>query len=85
MLLTDYQAKHLVYELTRRCASESEEKLAAAAAGAQVDQRNDKRCSLFEAQDAIDQQREDLIGKIEAKLNPQTGHVSLFTIRWALK
>ncbi len=85
MLQTDYQAKHLAYELTRRCASDSEEKLAAAVTGAQVDQRNDKRCSLFEAQDAIDQQREDLIRKIEGKLNQQAGHVSLFTIRWALK
>lgn len=37
MSLTDYQAKHLAYELTRRCASDSEEKLAATVAGAQVD------------------------------------------------
>lgn len=37
MALTDYQAKHLAYELTKRCASDSEEKLAATVAGAQVD------------------------------------------------
>ncbi len=37
MPLTDYQAKYLAYELTKRCASDSEEKLAAAVAGAQVD------------------------------------------------
>jgi superfamily II DNA or RNA helicase len=47
-------------------------------------QRNDKRRSLFEAQDAIDQQREDLIGKIEGKLSQQTGLNQLFTLRWTL-
>ena len=34
---TDYQAKYLAYELTRRCPSDSVEKLAGAVAGAQVD------------------------------------------------
>jgi len=48
-------------------------------------QRNDKRRSLFEAQDAIDNQREELIGKIEGKLSQQASHASLFSIRWALK
>lgn len=47
--------------------------------------RNDKRRSLFDSQDAIDQQREDLIGKIEGKLQQQTSKASLFSIRWALK
>ena len=37
MAITDYQAKYLAYELTRRRASDSAEKLAAAVAGAQVD------------------------------------------------
>ncbi|MEO0016781.1 MAG: hypothetical protein RLZZ522_64, partial [Verrucomicrobiota bacterium] len=37
MNFTDYQAKYLAYELTRRCPSDSIEKLAAAVAGAQVD------------------------------------------------
>ena len=48
-------------------------------------QRNDKRRSLFEAQDAIDQQREDLIGKIEGKLSQRASKISLFSVRWALK
>lgn len=48
-------------------------------------QRNDKRRSLFEAQDAIDQQREDLIGKIEGKLQQETALVSIFTLRWLLQ
>jgi superfamily II DNA or RNA helicase len=37
MPITDYQAKYLAYELTRRCPSDSVEKLASAVAGAQVD------------------------------------------------
>ena len=37
MQLTDYQAKYFAYELTKRCPSDSIEKLAGAVAGAQVD------------------------------------------------
>src|SRR5437762_11869632 len=37
MGLTDYHAKYLAYELTKRCASDSIEKLAAVLADAQVD------------------------------------------------
>src|SRR5262245_21896513 len=37
MSLTDYHAKYFAYELTKRCPSDSLEKLAGAVAGAQVD------------------------------------------------
>ena len=37
MSLTDYHAKYLAYELTKRCPSDSVDKLAGAVAGAQVD------------------------------------------------
>ncbi|MGN6553549.1 MAG: SNF2-related protein, partial [Verrucomicrobiota bacterium] len=37
MQLTDYHAKYFAYELTKRCPSDSVEKLASAVAGAQVD------------------------------------------------
>ena len=37
MSLTDYHAKYFAHELTKRCASDSMEKLAGAVAGAQVD------------------------------------------------
>lgn len=47
-------------------------------------QRNDKRRSLFEAQDAIDTQREQLIGKIEGKLQQASSMAILLTIRWQL-
>jgi adenine-specific DNA-methyltransferase len=47
-------------------------------------QRNDKRRSLFVAQDEVDQQREDLIANIEGKLTQRSGLQRLFTIRWKL-
>jgi hypothetical protein len=37
MNLTDYHAKYFAHELTKRCASDSLEKLAETVAGAQVD------------------------------------------------
>ena len=37
MTITDYHAKFFAYELTKRCSSDSMEKLAGAVAGAQVD------------------------------------------------
>lgn len=47
-------------------------------------QRNEKRRSLFEAQDKVDQQRGDLIAAIEGKLTPKERVQQLFTIRWNL-
>jgi hypothetical protein len=47
--------------------------------------RNSKRRELFDAQDAIDQQREDLIGKIEKQLKHRSETQPLFTIRWRLQ
>ncbi len=47
-------------------------------------QRNEKRRSLFEAQDAIDKRREELIGKIEGKLQQDHREANLFNLRWKL-
>ena len=73
---------------TRRTAATAltlEEKLASQKQIKTIEsQRNDKRRSLFEAQDAIDKQREDLIGKIEGKLQQASTLSSLFTLRWSL-
>lgn len=44
--------------------------------------RNQKRRSLFEAQDAVDRQREELIAQIEGKLTQKSDLQSLFRIRW---
>ncbi|MBL4702394.1 MAG: DEAD/DEAH box helicase [Phycisphaeraceae bacterium] len=46
--------------------------------------RNGKRRELFEAQDAIDMQREELIGKIEKQLTQSNTVQTLFTIRWMI-
>jgi adenine-specific DNA-methyltransferase len=48
-------------------------------------QRNEKRRSLFEAQDQIDRQRDQLIETLEGKLAQKTHSTSLFTLRWTLK
>ena len=46
--------------------------------------RNQKRRSLFDAQDEVDKQREELIAQIESKLAENVSNQSLFTIRWTL-
>lgn len=48
-------------------------------------QRNQKRRSLFDAQDKVDQQREELIAQIEGKLQQQAQLFQLFVIRWSIK
>ncbi|MBI1368225.1 MAG: DEAD/DEAH box helicase [Planctomycetes bacterium] len=47
--------------------------------------RNIKRRELYDAQDAIDQQREELIGKIEKQLKHTSTVHALFTIRWRIQ
>ena len=47
-------------------------------------QRNQKRRTLFDAQDQVDRQREELIAKIEGKLQQQLATSELFTIHWRL-
>ena len=44
--------------------------------------RNGKRRELFDAQDSIDQQREELIGKIEKQLQHSYEAITIFAIRW---
>jgi len=48
-------------------------------------QRSQKRRSLFDAQDEVDKQREQLIAQIEGKLTQATSVQQLFLIRWRLK
>ena len=47
-------------------------------------QRNQKRRSLFDAQDQVDKQRDELITQIEGKLVQRTKSEQMFTIRWRL-
>lgn len=46
--------------------------------------RGQKRRSLFDAQDQVDKQREDLISNVEKKLTQKASLSQLFTIRWKL-
>jgi adenine-specific DNA-methyltransferase len=48
-------------------------------------QRNDKRRALFDAQDAVDKQRDTLIGQVEAKLAQRIAQKELFSVRWSLR
>jgi superfamily II DNA/RNA helicase len=47
-------------------------------------QRNNKRKELFEEQDRIDVQRDELIDKIERQLEQKQDIISLFQLRWRL-
>ena len=47
-------------------------------------QRNQKRRSLFDAQDQVDEQREELIAVIEGKLQQHLRTQTLFQLRWRL-
>jgi len=47
-------------------------------------QRNQKRRSLFDAQDQVDRQRDELIVRIESKLAQTTRGERLFAVRWRL-
>ena len=47
-------------------------------------QRNLKRRSLFDAQDQVDKQRDELITAIEGKMNQITRAEKLFSIRWSI-
>jgi len=47
-------------------------------------QRNLKRRTLFDAQDQVDKQREELIAAIEGKMNQNTRVEQLFFIRWSI-
>ena len=46
--------------------------------------RNLKRRSLFDAQDQVDKQREELISVIEGKMNQSIRSDQLFLIRWTI-
>ncbi|MBU6207714.1 MAG: hypothetical protein KGQ42_08510 [Alphaproteobacteria bacterium] len=48
-------------------------------------ERSNKRRSLFDAQDKIDEQRAVLIAQIEGKLEQSAETEPLFTIRWRVQ
>ncbi len=46
--------------------------------------RNDKRRHLFEAQDSIDERKDDLLNEIESRLKQTISEKELFTIKWSI-
>lgn len=44
--------------------------------------RDDKRQTLFKAQDEVEQRRDELLADIEKRLRQRTSELPLFTIRW---
>ncbi|MCI0720274.1 MAG: DEAD/DEAH box helicase, partial [Acidobacteria bacterium] len=48
-------------------------------------QRSEKRRSLFDAQDKVDKQRDELIVQIEGKLQQKSERHELFRVRWSLR
>jgi adenine-specific DNA-methyltransferase len=46
--------------------------------------RNRKRRELFDAQDSVDHQREELIATIEKRLQQQISLIPIFTVPWSL-
>ncbi len=76
---------NFAYELTKRWPSDSVEKLAGEKeVKALESQHNAKRRALFDAQDDIDRRREQLIAKIEHKLQQRVSQRPLFSIQWSL-
>ena len=47
--------------------------------------RNRKRRELFDAQDAIDVQRDELIDKIEKQMQQRTSVLPIFVLRWGIR
>ena len=46
--------------------------------------RADKRQNLYEAQDEVDEQKEELLTKVEKMLEQKVEESELFTLRWRL-
>jgi ERCC4-related helicase len=47
--------------------------------------RNEMRLNLFQTQDDVDKQKDDLISNTEAKLKQRTSYESLFLVKWRLE
>jgi len=46
--------------------------------------RAEKRRGLFEAQDAVDSRKEQLLDQVQARLQQAVSRTELFTVRWRL-
>jgi len=48
-------------------------------------QRNQKKRSLYDAQDEIENSKDSLIAEVEARLQQQTSRQEVFTVRWGVR
>ncbi len=70
----------------KRLAGDLQTKIAAQKRINELEQsRNQKKRSLFDAQDQIEQRKDSLIGEIEARLQQHTERESVLTIRWRVE
>ena len=67
----------------KRQAADLQAKIAAQKRENELEQkRHQKKRTLFEAQDEIEQRKERLVAEVEARLSQHESHSELFTIRW---
>ncbi|MBM3272936.1 ASCH domain-containing protein [Candidatus Kaiserbacteria bacterium] len=69
----------------KRLAGDLQSKVAAQKQVNELEQRrNQKKRTLFDAQDQIEQRKDTLISEVEARLQQRTSRQNVFTIRWRL-
>lgn len=95
-MITSYHAKYYAYELTdlhreiglkKREAKlmQLEQKVILHRQIKDLERRrNEKRKSLFDAEDEIDAKKEELISEIENKLKQSVREEDLFCVKWTL-
>ena len=69
----------------KRLAGDLQSKIAAQKRVNELEQqRNQKKRTLFDAQDEIEQRKDSLISEVEARLQQRTSRQNVFTIKWRL-
>ncbi|GHU07132.1 hypothetical protein AGMMS50225_03570 [Betaproteobacteria bacterium] len=99
-LLTPHQSQYYAWLLTRRAAGDSVESLASTLVDSQVDLNPHQveaglvisqrwaerrhRVLMFDRQDEVKAERNDLIGQLEAQLEQRVDESTLFTVEWEM-
>lgn len=85
------ELKNIEFEIrevkkAKRLAVDLESKVAAQKRVNELEtQRNHKKRTLFDAQDQIEQRKDELITDMQARLQQKTARQEVFTIRWRLE
>jgi adenine-specific DNA-methyltransferase len=70
----------------KRLAADLQSKIAAQKRVNELEQqRNQKKRTLFDAQDEIEQRKDSLIADVEARLQQRTSRQEVFTVRWGVR